>query len=111
VAPTFSESLATVARLRFVLRLTRLVLERRAPVGRRLHLRHSTMLRGWHSTAGALPSCPMPPFALHQSVRKSRPSGPGWLALATWAGANTTIDTDVLSAGFASLLPAGHLRR
>jgi hypothetical protein len=87
------------------------VVKARAPVGRSLHWWRAGLLRGWQSTAGALPSRPMPPFTRHYSVRQSRLGVPGGLALATTAAYNRSIDTDVLSAGFARLLAAGHLQR
>jgi hypothetical protein len=83
----------------------------RAPVGRSLHLWCASLLRGWHSAAGALPSRPMPPFSRLHSLRQLHPGAPAWLALARSAAYNRSIDTDVLSAGFAHLLAAGHLQR
>jgi hypothetical protein len=65
----------------------------------------------WHSTAGALPLLPMKPFTCQHRLRKLRPGMPAWLALAATARLNKSIDTDVLSAGFAGLLAAGHLQR
>jgi hypothetical protein len=53
----------------------------------------------------------MPPFTSKHSVRSLGEGTPALLALALTAGANKSIDTDVLSAGFASLLAAGHLQR
>ncbi len=68
-------------------------------------------MRGWQSTDGTLPSYPMPPFTRNHSVRRRTVGAPGGFALTTRAWANKSIDTDVLSAGFASLLAAGHLQR
>jgi hypothetical protein len=86
----------------------------RAPVGRSLQLWRASLLRGWQSTARALPWGPMPPFTRQHSVRKPRLSVRAGVALACTAPYNRSFDTDaqVLQCASRTRLPvAGQLRR
>jgi hypothetical protein len=91
-----------------------LVAKSRAPVGRSLRLWFAGLLRHWHSCTSALTWSPMPPFNRQHRLRQLHLGAPGWLALASSAVYNRSINTDAQMRPLASLAPcscAGYLQR
>jgi hypothetical protein len=90
------------------------IVKARAPVGRRLRFGCAGLFRAWHSATGAQAWWPMPPSNRQHRLHQAHLGAPGWLALATAAAYNRSINTDAQGRpplrGSHSLV-AGYLQR
>jgi hypothetical protein len=90
------------------------VVKTRAPVGRRPRFGFAGLLHRWLSCTNALLWSPMPPFNRQHRLRKLHLVAPGWLALASAAAYNRSINPDAQvrpCAARTRLVCAGYLQR